>query len=201
MQIGRSKKATSVEQGSGTIGRWDGQREHRLARLTLSAGAEVRVLLKVGGSPGGQSSIAVAQGPLVMRLQTSQVAAHADPRPSVHAEGRFALPDGPQSGGDFSILKHPEPASDVVRRVPRNVGERRQGERGNSGGRRLLSGVIKQSPAQPPSGATGIDRYLLDVHAAVDHVGDGKTRRPVIRAGYHPQAAFSLASCERLWMP
>ena len=136
-----------------------------------------------------------------MRWQMSQVAAHADPRPPVHAEGRFALPDGPQPGGDFSVLEHPEPASDVVRRVPWHVSERRQGERGNSSGRRLLSRVIKQGPAQPPPSVTRIDRYLLDVHAAVNHIGDDKPRRPVIRAGYYPQAAFSPARCERLWMP
>ena len=136
-----------------------------------------------------------------MRLQMSQIAAHADPRPSVHAEGRFAAPDGPQPGGDFSILEHPEPAPEVVGRVPWHVGERRQGERGNTGGGRLLSGVIKQGPAQPPPGATRIDRHLLDVHAAVDHVGDEKSRWPVIRAGYHPQAAFIPASGERLWVP
>ena len=131
----------------------------------------------------------------------SQVAAHADPPPSVHAEGRFALPDGPHPGGDFSILEHSEPASDVIGRVPWHVGERRQGERGNTSGRRLLSGVIKQGPAQPPSGVTRIDRYLLDVEAAVNHVGDEKPRRPVLSAGYHPQAAFISASGECLWVP
>ena len=118
----------------------------------------------------------------------SQVAAHADPRPPVHAEGRFALPDGPQPGGDFPILEHPEPAPEVVGRVPWHIGERRQGERGNTGGGRLRSGVIQQGPAQPPPGAGRIDRYLLDVDAAVDHVSDEKPRRPVIGAGYHSQA-------------
>jgi len=101
----------------------------------------------------------------------------------------------------FCILEHPEPASDVVGRVPRHVGERRQGERRNTGSGRPLSGVIKQRPAQPPAGATRIDRQLLDVHTAVDHVGDEKPRRPVISAGNYPQAAFIPASCERLWSP
>jgi len=145
--------------------------------------------------------MAVAQRRLVMRWQMSQVAAHAHSRPPVHAEGRFALPDGPQPGGDFSILEHPEPASDVVGRVPWHVGERRQGERGNSGGGRLPGGVIKQGPAQPSPGVARIDRYLLDVRAAIDHVSDDKPRRPVIRAGYDPQAAFSPARGERLWVP
>ena len=91
--------------------------------------------------------------PSVMQLQMSQVAAHADPRPPAHPEGHFPLPDGPQPRGDFPIVEHPEAAPDVVGRVPWQVGERRQGERGNTGGRRPLSSVIKQRPGQPLPGA------------------------------------------------
>lgn len=61
--------------------------------------------------------------------------------------------------------------------------------------------MIQQGPAQPPPGAGRIDRYLLDVHAAIDHVGDHEPRRPVIRTGDHPQAAVNPARGKRLWMP
>lgn len=99
-----------------------------------------------------------------------EVAAHAHPRPPVHAHCGFPFPDRLQPLGDLSIVKDPEPAPDVVGRVPRYVREGGQGQRGQTVSRRPVRGVVQQRPAQPAACAAGVDGDLLDLQASIDQV-------------------------------
>lgn len=47
--------------------------------------------------------------------------------------------------------------------------------------------MVEQGPAEPSAGAGRINRYLLNVQAAVDHLGDEEPSWAVVNAGDHPQ--------------
>lgn len=84
----------------------------------------------------------------------------------------LASADGPETGGEGAVVEGLKSAADVVRGVPRHIGERGEGQCGYAGGGCLLGEVGEQLTPDPAPGPPGMYRDLLDVVVAVDHVGD-----------------------------
>jgi hypothetical protein len=61
--------------------------------------------------------------------------------------------------------------------------------------------MIEQGPAQPAAGAARINRDLLHVQAAFDHLSKEKPGRAVIQASDHPQPAGLLVGSKILGGP
>jgi hypothetical protein len=77
----------------------------------------------------------------------------------------------------------------------------RQCHCGSAGCRRLLCRVVEQCPPEPAAGAARVNRYLVDVQAAVDHRGDEEASWTVISARDHPQSPSVLAGGEHVGSP
>jgi len=61
--------------------------------------------------------------------------------------------------------------------------------------------VVEQCPAEPLAGAGRVNRYLLNVQAAVDHVRNEEPNWAVVNAGDHPQPFGLCAGGKRLGRP
>jgi hypothetical protein len=125
------------------------------------------------------------------------VTAHAYPWPPVQAEFDLPLADCPQPCSELSVVKDPEPAPGVVRRVPRHMRERGQCQRRDAVSCCLVCGVVQQGPAQLAAGVVWMDRYLLHVQAAVDHIGHQVRDRLIGASGAAVAAAGPVAREER----